>query len=596
MRSGTVKKNLFGNSARWIGASVAAAALVGGFLALPAGAVTSAPYKTLTTVTSSAHSTVTGAPLSYSISVIARPSSIAVPTYGQVTVSGVTCDGGSNVFALNGSNTVSCAVSGGLTPAQAGVVSATYVDTVDGQYRSSTGTSNQVVNPARSTTTLTSSANPSKTGEGVSFTASTSVVAPGVGALTGAETFTGVTCDGGSNVIAVNGSGQATCSVSAGLLAANSPVIVGVSYGGDPNFATSASSVRQITSQAATSVAVTASPNNCSGDICALQPNTAVSFTALASSSGSDGGTGVPAGNVTFSIVPAGGNPRQSLPCDGGTNTFANGSATCTIAAGLPSLVYYTVTATLSDPNYAASTGTLYEETGQTGSNISVSVPKGLTAGASFPITAVVTPAAGSGPTPSGVVEFSVCGNNNQYGCQGGTATLDSTGTATFTVGGGEYAGYYRYYANYLGDGNYLPATAPNRLFLVGKTPTQISVSSTSAPAMDGTGIGLTASLTVRDASGGAGGSTLVGPPTGAMTWTITDPSGASFTCQDGNYQALNNGITDQGVTTCYLPAGTLTAEGGVTTLYRVTVSYSSDGNYSSSSSRFQQVVVPMIS
>ena len=64
---------------------------------------------------------------------------------------------------------------------------------------------------------------------------------------------------------------------------------------------------------------------------------------------------GTPTGNIVFTIIPAGKKASQSLQCDGGnTVPLSPDQASCTFAAGLPAVVYYTVTATLVDPTIRA--------------------------------------------------------------------------------------------------------------------------------------------------------------------------------------------------------------------------------------------------
>ncbi|OLC79652.1 MAG: hypothetical protein AUH72_14140, partial [Acidobacteria bacterium 13_1_40CM_4_65_8] len=95
----------------------------------------------------------------------------------------------------------------------------------------------QAVTPASTTTTVVSSANPSVSGQSVTFTATVSVTSPGAGTPTGAVTF-----KDGANTLGsgtVNGSGQATFATSALSVAGHSITAV---YGGDTNFATSTSS------------------------------------------------------------------------------------------------------------------------------------------------------------------------------------------------------------------------------------------------------------------------------------------------------------------------------------------------------------------
>jgi hypothetical protein len=98
----------------------------------------------------------------------------------------------------------------------------------------------QTVNRAGTTTTLTSSANPSAFGQAVTFTATVSAVAPGVGMPTGSVTFK----DGATTLgtVALVG-GHAGFSTSA--LSVANHVIVAI-YGGSGSFNASAAGLHQI--------------------------------------------------------------------------------------------------------------------------------------------------------------------------------------------------------------------------------------------------------------------------------------------------------------------------------------------------------------
>src|SRR5207248_5800860 len=127
----------------------------------------------------------------------------------------------------------------------------------------------QTVNQASTTTAVTSSANPSVFGQPVTFTATVSAVAPGVGIPTGTVTFR----DGGNTLgTATLTNGTATFTTT--TLSVASHVITAV-YGGDSNFATSTSAaLTQTVNQASTTAAVTSSVNP-SG------PGQSVTFTVI---------------------------------------------------------------------------------------------------------------------------------------------------------------------------------------------------------------------------------------------------------------------------------------------------------------------------
>jgi hypothetical protein len=426
----------------------------------------------------------------------------------------------------------------------------------------------------------------------VSFVAAVNITSPAVGTLAGSVTFAGVTCDGG-NTVPVSG-GIAQCSITGGLTAVGSPYLVTGTYGSDPNFKASTSAkVKQVTSPAAATVVLSTIPDNCTGDVCSSSPGVPQSFTGTASATGLDGGTGVPTGPLVFSIVAAGTKTGQA--CTGGTNTIAlvGGSATCSLASGLPASVYYIVTATLADPNYSGAKATLYLNAALWTTSISVSVPKKVVAGQTFDVTATVTPATGYAgtATPGGYANITICGGNSNGndGCQGGAAAVVN-GTASITVGGGEYPGNYRYYAVYSGDSNFYPATAKKGTLAVVKSGVTIGLTEPYGfTSVDGAPVGITATLTTEN---GSVGSTLVGPPTGTVTFTITGPNGP-VSCDGGN--VIQWGTLpgqSEGSVTCYISGG-LALVAPPQTNYTVQVAYSGDSNYAAGGAKTTQVVVP---
>ena len=128
--------------------------------------------------------------------------------------------------------------------------------------------------------------------------------------------------------------------------------------------------------------------------------------------------------------------------------------------------------------------------------------------------------------TPGGYVNITVCGSNSNGndGCQGGAAPVGPGGVATLTVGGGEYIGTYSYQAVYTGDTNFYGSTAKAKYIYVGKATTSLSLTEPGGNySVDGALVAITATLV---ADNGGAGSTLIGPPTGNITFTVTDPIG----------------------------------------------------------------------
>ncbi len=281
-----------------------------------------------TTITSSSpNPSVYGQDVTLSATVVAVSPGAGTPT-GSVTfyANGVSL-GSAN---LNGSGDASF----DTTSLAVGTDSITATYGGDTNFNSSTSTSSdQVVNQADTSTTVTSSVNPSVFGQSVTFTATVSAASPGSGTPTGSVTFYDGTTSLGSN--SLNGSGVATLSTSA--LLAGSHTISAV-YGGDGNFLTSTSSnLTQTVNQASTDTVVTANAD----------PDDGGSVTLTATVSAVAPGSGTPTGNVTF--------------MDGGTTlgveALSGGVATYT---GSFSVSEYTISATYGgDSNFLTSSGSL---------------------------------------------------------------------------------------------------------------------------------------------------------------------------------------------------------------------------------------------
>src|SRR5205807_2049161 len=121
---------------------------------------------------------------------------------------------------------------------------------------STSATLTQTVNSASSATAVTSSVNPTVFGQSVTFTATVSAVAPGVGTPTGTVTFR----DGSTTLgTAALTNGTATLDTTALTVGSHAITVV---YSGDTNFATSTSTpLTQTVNQVSTTTAVAASAN-----------------------------------------------------------------------------------------------------------------------------------------------------------------------------------------------------------------------------------------------------------------------------------------------------------------------------------------------
>ncbi|MEQ1643087.1 MAG: Ig-like domain repeat protein [Pyrinomonadaceae bacterium] len=459
------------------------------------------PANTTTAVASSANPSVAGQSVTFTATVSPVAPGSGTPT-GTVTFS---IDGSPvcTNAAMTG-NQATCSSSNfnsGNHP-----VSATYNG--DANYNGSTGSlvGGQGVGAAATSTAVTSSVNPSVTGQSVTFTATVTTVAPGSGTPTGTATFS---VDG--NPVCVNAAltaGVATCT-SSNFTPGTHPV--SVTYNGDANSNTSIGTLAggQVVDAASTSTAVASSVNpSVTGQ--------SVTFTATVSSVAP--GSGTPTGTVTFSV-------DGSPVC---TNAaMAAGVATCTSSAFTAGT--HPVSATYNgSANHNSSTGTLaggqVVNAASTSTAVASSVNPSVT-GQSVTFTATVSSNAPGSGTPTGTVTFSVDGSAV---CTNAAMTA---GVATCTSSAFN-AGTHPVSATYNADANYNASTgslAGGQV--VNKADTTTGVSASANPAVFGQTVTFTANVTANAPGAGT--------PTGDVTFVVDGNtlcaaavmSGGSATC-----------------------------------------------------------------
>jgi hypothetical protein len=258
------------------------------------------------------------------------------------------------------------------------------------------------------TTALTSSVNPSLSGQSVTFTATITGPAGNTTVPTGSVNFLDGTTTLGSGTL--NGSGVATYSTST-LSAGSHSITAG--YGGDANFSGSTSAVlTQVVNTAvllSTTTALTSSPNPSA-------PNQSVTFTA--SVAGPSGATATPTGTVTFLDV------STSL----GSGTL-DATAKATFSTSTLSAGSHSITARYSgDATYTGSTSSAVTQVVGT-PTFSLSInPTTVTvsAGSSGSTTVTVTPASGFNQQ----VSFACAGLPTASSCGFSPATVTPNGTA----------------------------------------------------------------------------------------------------------------------------------------------------------------------
>ncbi len=256
---------------------------------------------TTTTVTSSVNPSIFGQSVRFTATVTNTGTTTTTPTGSvQFSVDGVPF--GASV-PLSGSGTAATATSGATATLTVSgsphTIKAVYTNT-DGAFNGSSGNLNQTVNPAPTSTTVTSSVNPSIFGQSVTFTAT---VANTAGAGISTATPTGsvqFSVDGVpfGAAVPLSGSGaaaMATSSATATLNVSGSPHAIKAVYtNADGNFSGSSGTLSQTVNPAPTSTTVTSSVN----------PSVfgqSVTFTAtVANTSGPAISTATPTGSVQF--------------------------------------------------------------------------------------------------------------------------------------------------------------------------------------------------------------------------------------------------------------------------------------------------------
>ena len=326
---------------------------------------------TVTTLVSSANSSVAGQQVTYTATVSPVPDGGTVAfTDGGATIGGC---GAQPVDTSTG--TAACQV----TYASPGAHSITADYSGDASFGPSTSAAlTQTVNQAGTATVVTSSANPSVSGQSVTFTATVSPVPPGTGTPTGTVTFS----DGGTplGTATLNGNGAATFTTSA--LAAGDHAIT-AAYGGDTNFAASKGSLTQTVSKIATATTVASSANP-------SIPGQAVTYTATVSPAPDGGPVAFADGGTTIAGCTA-------QPLD------SSGQATCQVT--YTATGSHAITAVYSgDAAYAGSTSTALTQNvvpDKADLKAGLSVPAQAADGSSVTETVTVT---NQGPATAGKV------------------------------------------------------------------------------------------------------------------------------------------------------------------------------------------------
>ncbi len=436
---------------------------------------------------------VVGQPVTLTATVSTVAPGAGTPTGSVSFTDGATVLGGAVLSTTGGVTTATLATSA-LT-AGSHTLAATYAGDV--HFAGSQATTGTVVDPAATTITVASTANPSVTGQGVSFTATVTVTAPGAGAPTGTVTFS----DGATVLGAAPLSGGVATFAAPGLALGSHTVTA--AYEGDLAFSASASAaLAQAVTKAATTVALASSaPASVTG-----QPVTLTATVAV-----SPPGAGTPTGTVTF----------RDGPIVLGTDTLSGGSATLTTAslavAAHPLTVDYSGDAGFN----GATSSPLSQVVGRGGTTTALSASVNPSVfGQEVTFTAAVDVTAPAEGAPTGGVTFS-----------DGTTVLAtvplSGGSATYSTSA-LAAGAHAVTATYGGDDSFGGSASA----AVAQSVDQASTVTTVAPDLGTTVFGQSVTFVASVAAAAPG----AGTPGGTVQFSVDgSPLGSPVTLVGGS-------------------------------------------------------------
>ncbi|MEV6619155.1 Ig-like domain repeat protein [Streptomyces sp. NPDC051051] len=359
----------------------------------------------------------------------------------------------------------------------------------DAAFSSSTGHDLQTVNWASTSTALSSSPEPSVTGQPVTFTATVTPDTAGADTPTGKVIFD----FGDGTAPAAAPADNGTAVITHAYATSGGPYTVSATYDDGENFAGSTTTATHTVEQASTNIAVVSAPN----PSVVGEP-----VTFILTVTAEDPGAGTPTGGLTLDFGD-GTTPRMLTLTEASVTT----THTYTSAAGSP----YPVTATYDgDADFTGSTVTDTHRVrrGLTLTNVT-SWPDPSVVGESVTFTVSVTPLAPARGLPAGTVEFDFGDGTTPV-----TATLTG-GTATVTHVFAARAGSpYTVTATYGGNLDFVSSSG-TETHTVNRAPTSTTVSSSPDPSVVGQPVTFTA--TVAPVAPGAG------TPTGTVTFNFGD-------------------------------------------------------------------------
>jgi hypothetical protein len=419
-------------------------------------------------------------------------------------------------------------------------------------FATSTGTITQTVTKAGTNTVVTSSLNPSLSGQNTNFTATINIAAPGTGTPTGTVQFMIDGSSVGSPMNVSTTGGVTTASFSIASLAVGTHT-VSASYSGDGSFLGSSGTLAggQVVNKPTPTVTAT----TLSASVNPAAFGQSVVFTAIVSVPSP--GSGTPTGTVLL-VIDGNAGSSVSLSTSGGTTTASFSTANLGVGTHTVAAIYS------GDGNFASSNGTLAGgETvnkAVTITTVTSSVnPSAFGQNVTFTATISVSPGAGM---PTGTVQFLIDGSNAgspvSVSAGGGTAVAILP-TATLAVGNHAIS------ATYSGDSGFVGSTSTVLTQTVGRADTSTTVASSSNPAVSGQGVTFTATVMAA------------GQASGTLTGTVQfQIDGMSF----GSPVSLAGGVATSTVASS-LSVGSHT----------IKAIYSGDASFNSSTGTLAQTV-----
>jgi len=467
-------------------------------------------------------------------------------TSGNIITISLTPNGGS------ATSTATQTVTGALTQGSHDIV-AEYSG--DSTYQSTNSTA-VTVNSQPSSTTIAvtpATSNPSG-GSSLIVTAVVSSANAGAGALapSGNVTFTiDGASQGSSHLVAGLASGAQTnssTSISINVPYGAGSHTIGATYNGDTNYTASPTSTASIT-------VGTSTPTVTLG-LSSTNPGVGTNVTLTATIAPPGSGAPAPTGTVSFLL--------NGTPVATGNAITSSGTTTASTTIVAPSIGVYSVQATYpGDANYnSVSSNIVTLNVGQVTTSLAVTPSTSTPAiGATFQVTAKLTPVASSSNIATGTVIFTVDGTSVA------TASLTGGTTATAQISIAS-AGTHQLAATYGGDTNFAASAAPPVTLTVAKTPTAtVATPSTTTPALGST---LTVNSTITPTAYASS------DPTGTVTFTL---DGA----QQGTPAVVPGAPSTSGISFTVTSAGNHTVQ----------AAYSGDTNYAASTSSAVTLTVP---